>query len=285
MIKSSELILNSDGSIYHLNAKPGQLAHTVITVGDPDRVKMFEKHFEQITERIENREFKIITGVYHSKSISVLSTGIGTDNIDIAINELDALFNIDFKTRKIKDNYTELNIIRLGTSGAIRKDIAIDSKVISAFAIGFDGLLHFYNSDSIRETALESQLEGIIDLHAVYAVESSVYLRDKFSSIGIKGITLTAPGFYGPQSRTLRLPYKLNLMEKLKDQNYKDLHCTNLEMETAGIYGLSRLLGHNAISLNAILANRSTGEFSLSPEKTVHELIDQALDIIKHLKE
>ena len=280
MIRESELIINGDGSVYHLNAKPGQLSPVIITVGDPDRVNMFEKHFDSIIHRVENREFRIITGKYKNRDISVLATGIGTDNIDIAMNEIDALFNIDFATRKIREDKQKLHFIRIGTSGAIRPEIELDSIIISKYAVGFDGLLHFYNSFELRDVELENMVNEHLDLKSSYAVRASDKLLEHFKTLGMPGITITSPGFYGPQSRSIRLEYKYDIISSLKSISYDSCNCTNLEMETAGIYGLSNMLGHEAISLNAILANRANGVFSKQAEDTIHHLIDVALHYV-----
>ena len=280
MIRESELIINSDGSVYHLNAKPGELSPVIITVGDPDRVKMFEKHFDSIVHRIENREFRILTGKFKNRLISVLATGIGTDNIDIALNEIDALFNVDFQSRKLKSHFTQLHFIRIGTSGTIRENIPLDSVILSKYAVGFDGLLQFYSSFSHPHASLEQMINEQLDINASYAVKASDKLLDHFKTLGQKGITITSPGFYAPQSRSIRLEYKYNIIDSLSSIQYDGCNCTNIEMETSGIYGLSNLLGHEAISLNAILANRVTGAFSNQARETVHHLIDVALHYV-----
>jgi uridine phosphorylase len=280
MIKSSELIIKPDGSIYHLNAKPGQLAHKIITVGDPERVKLVEAHFDKIIYRIHNREFVIVTGKYRGEEISIISTGIGTDNVDIVFNELDALFNIEFASRKIKPELQKLKIIRIGTSGAINEKVPLDSFILSAYAIGLDSLLHFYKSKNVRELALEQQLKTYMPDTKTYAVRASEHLMQAFESMTQSGITITAPGFYAPQARSVRLGYRKDLISILDGKKYGELSFTNLEMETSGIYGLAKMLGHEAISLNAILANRKTGEFSQQPQKTVQSLIAQALEVI-----
>lgn len=285
-IKESELIINPDGSIYHLNLLPEQVANTVITVGDPDRVTQVTQHFDTIEFTVQKREFKTQTGTYKGKRITVISTGIGTDNIDIVFNELDALVNIDFKTREIKENLTSLDIIRVGTSGSIQKDIPIDSFLISELAVGFDSLLHFYQSEAIQHQniskALVTHTNWFASKSLPYVVNASEKLARHFSSEKtVNGFTATNVGFYGPQGRMLRLKTQDETMNsKLASFNFEGKAITNLEMETAGIYGLSQLLNHNAVSLNAILANRATGEFSLNPAKTVDELIVYALNKI-----
>ncbi len=276
-IPPSELIINPDNSVYHLKIKPDEIANTIITVGDPNRVNEVIKHFDKIHLERVNREFKTVTGELSGQTFTVISTGIGTDNIDIVLNELDALVNIDFDTREVKPIKRELTFIRIGTSGAIRQDIPTDSIVISKYAIGFEGLLHFYESDSVRIADIEVQCSGPIQ---PYAVGTDDRLISDFSKLGRLGITCTASGFYAPQSRQLRLKSQFNFTESVSNVSYKGLSPTNLEMETAGIYGLAALLGHRAISLNAILANRVTNEFSSQPSKTVELLITQALEIL-----
>ncbi|RKS53114.1 uridine phosphorylase [Gillisia mitskevichiae] len=288
-LKPSEFILNEDGSIYHLNLLPNQLATTVITVGDPDRVNNITKHFDTIEHIVHKREFHTQTGMYKGKRISVISTGIGTDNIDIVFNELDALVNIDFKTRKVKKNLTSLDIIRIGTSGSIQADIPIDAFLVSETAVGFDSLLHFYKSEEIQDIKFSKLLlEHLIlprENGLPYVVNADVRLLSYFEKDYFKGITVTNCGFYGPQGRVLRLPLSNpNLNDRMAHFNYKDRRITNLEMETAGIYGLSKLLGHRALSLNAIVANRATGEFSKDPTATVERLIVDALDRIASIE-
>ncbi len=285
-LKPSELILNEDGSIYHLNLLPEQLATTVITVGNPDRVDQITKHFDTIECKVHKREFHTQTGTYKGKRMSVISTGIGTDNIDIVFNELDALVNIDFKSRTVKKELTSLDIIRIGTSGSIQKDIPIDSFLVSETAVGFDFLLHFYESDDVQDfeftKALKSYLTFLDGKGSPYVVKSDASLLSYFNDADyFKGTTVTNCGFYGPQGRILRLALKNpNLNDKMASFEHEGKRITNLEMETAGIYGLSQLLGHRALSLNAIIANRATGEFSNDPTGTVDKLISNALDRI-----
>jgi uridine phosphorylase len=282
----SELILNPDGSIYHLNLKPGDVANTIITVGDPDRVDAVSKHFDTIEVAVHKREFKTHTGTYQGKRITVISTGIGTDNIDIVFNELDALVNIDFTTRTTKEHHTSLQIIRIGTSGAIQVNIPVDSFLISEIAIGFDNLIHFYNTSEMLDDAFSEAFmkhtQWNSDKSTPYVVKVSEKLLALFEEAQFqKGCTATNVGFYGPQGRILRLQTQdTNLNEKLESFEYQGTKITNLEMETSGIYGLAKLLGHDAISLNAILANRSLGTFSEEPNKTVDQLITRTLKII-----
>ncbi|MCH9660348.1 MAG: nucleoside phosphorylase [Bacteroidetes bacterium] len=285
-IPKSELILNPDGSIYHLNLKPEDIATTIITVGDPDRVHEVTQHFDVIEFTRQKREFKTQTGTYKGKRLTVISTGIGTDNIDIVCNELDALVNIDLKNRTLKNEHTQLTFVRIGTSGAIQEDIPVDCLLVSKKAIGLDSLLHFYKSEAILEidfsTAFISHTQWSKNKSIPYVVDGDASLLSLFTSEAfIQGITATNVGFYGPQSRTLRLPLgDEQLNDKLQSFEYKGQSITNLEMETAGIYGMAKLLGHRAISLNAILANRARGTFSEHPTKTIDTLIRKTLDLL-----
>jgi uridine phosphorylase len=290
-IKESELILNADGSIYHLHLQPEQIANTIITVGDPDRVERVSKYFDRVEHKVHKREFFTHTGYIGNKRLTVISTGIGTDNIDIVFNELDALVNVDFQNRTVKENLQSLNIIRIGTSGTMRAEIPVDSFLISNFGIGMDGLLNFYDKK------LTEREENLLEL-------TRNCLGEKISSIGIQptvaqastqltsifsnkawhqGITVTATGFYAPQNRKIRAASSVsNLFELFDNLEFEGLKVTNLEMETAGIYGLSNILGHKAISLNAILANRRTGSFSSNPDLIVDKLIRESLEIISN---
>ena len=282
-LSDSELILNPDGSIYHLCLLPEQVAPTIITVGDQDRVSAVSMHFDRIDHVVSKREFLTHTGIYKGKPITVISTGIGTDNIDIVFNELDALFNIDFKNRTIKEKFQELTFIRIGTSGAIQEDIEVDSLLISSEAIGLDSLMAYYDFEYNKKETLirDSFLNLVDDIQFAYCAQASAHLLEKFGDPFLKGITITAPGFYGPQGRSLRLPLKnASFFNQIKAFNLQNNRITNLEMETAGIYGLARLLGHQAISCNALLANRSNGVFSSNPKKTVELLIEKVLQSI-----
>jgi uridine phosphorylase len=287
-IPESELILNADGSIYHLNILPEQLAQTVITVGDPDRVEDITKHFDSVDVKVRKREFHTQTGKCNGKSITVISTGIGTDNIDIVFNELDALANIDLDTREIKAEKTALDIIRVGTSGAIQEDIPIDSFLVSELGIGFDTLLHYYDSKHLQRLNLSKSLTQQLELseeksHPYIVSADPELLKTLDSTKLIKGITATNVGFYAPQGRVLRAGLSdVNFMQKLKNARLDARKITNLEMETAGIYGMASLLGHRAVSLNAILANRANGEFSKSPKDTVDNLILYTLEKLTH---
>ncbi|SKB32562.1 uridine phosphorylase [Salegentibacter holothuriorum] len=283
-IKASEFIQNSDGSVYHLNLLPENLANTVIVVGDPDRVERITRHFDKIEFKTRKREFHTQTGYYKGKRISVISTGIGPDNIDIVINELDALVNIDFKTREIKKEITSLDIIRIGTSGSIQEEIPVDSFLISESAIGFDGLLHFYDSEHIQDLefaeAFIRHLDWFPKKATPYVIGGSEKLIKCMEGTGIyKGITGTNIGFYGPQGRVLRLALEDDRMnDKLASFTFNNKKITNLEMETSAIYGLSKLLGHHALSMNAVIANRAAGTFSSDPKKAVDDLIKYTLE-------
>lgn len=283
-IKASELILNPDGSVYHLNLRPEHLATTVITVGDPDRVDSITQHFDHVEFQTKKREFHTQTGTYKGKRLTVISTGIGTDNIDIVFNELDALVNIDLEKRDIKDQLTSLEIVRIGTSGSIQKEIPLDAFLISDYAVGFDSLLHFYKSEHIQHQEISEALIKHTNWSVLkskpYVVRCNEALFNKFSSDKtVRGFTATNVGFYGPQGRILRLPLQDDeLNEKLASFDFNKMAITNLEMETAGIYGLSALLGHKALSMNAIIANRATGQFSKDPKGLVNDLIQYTLD-------
>lgn len=282
-IPTSELILNDDGSIYHLNLQPHQIAHDIILVGDPERVPKVSQHFDEIKYQVHKREFHTHTGVLNNKAISVVSTGIGTDNIDIVFNELDALVNIDFTTRKVKENHTRLHFVRIGTSGAIQPNIAIDQFLYSQRAIGFDSLFHWYDNDggdTAFAKAIQEQLQLSPQLSSPYVVPCSNVLAAQFKDDQLlAGNTVTNVGFYAPQSRKLRLePSQKDLNKRMAQFVFNNEQLTNLEMETAGIYAMAYLLGHDAISLNAILANRALHEFSAQPETTVDKLIQFTLE-------
>lgn len=286
MIAASELILNPDGSIYHLNLKPENIAHDIIFVGDPDRVEKITQLFDSVEFSTQKREFKTQTGFYKGKRLTVISTGIGADNIDIVLNELDALVNIDLESRKIKNQLTSLNIIRIGTSGSLQAVIPVDSFVMSKVGLGLDSMLRSYQTDSITIPELENAFIKHTNWNSEkgkpYAVACSEKLEKHFESPQLfKGITATAGGFFGPQGRVLRLAIQdENLNNKLDSFNYHGTKITNLEMETAAIYGLSALLGHHALSLNAIIANRVNGTFSSNPDLVIEKLIDYVLDRI-----
>lgn len=284
MIASSELILNPDGSVYHLNLHPQDIAHDIIFVGDQDRVEKITKHFSKIEFTKQKREFKTQTGIYNGKRITVMSTGIGPDNIDIVMNELDALVNIDLETRQPKSVLTALNVIRIGTSGSLQAHIPCDSIVMSQYGLGLDNMLRSYLVDEISESAIEeafiSQTNWDLKKGRPYVVRGSETLEKRFESEHLhKGFTGTAGGFYGPQGRVLRLGIQDPALNSKMDRfDFEGIKMTNLEMETAAIYGLGKLLGHECLSLNAIIANRATGTFSEDPYKAVDALILYALE-------
>jgi uridine phosphorylase len=284
MIKSSELILNLDGSVYHLNLLPKHIAHDIIFVGDQNRVEKITQFFDSIEFSTQKREFKTQTGLFKGKRITVMSTGIGPDNIDIVMNELDALVNIDLKTRTPKEKLTSLNIIRIGTSGSLQADIPVDSFVMAKFGLGLDNMLRSYLIDEISEIEMEDAFikhtNWDMKKGRPYVISCSEKLEKRLESTRIfKGITGTAGGFYGPQGRVLRLNIQdENLNSKMDSFDFNGTRMTNLEMETSAIYGLGKLLGHNCLSLNAIIANRANGTFSEDPYKAVDELIGYALE-------
>lgn len=279
MIASSELILNPEGSVYHLNLKPEQIAYDIILVGDQNRVEKITQHFENIEFSIQKREFKTQTGTYKGKRLTVISTGIGPDNIDIVLNELDALVNINIETREIKSKLTPLNIIRIGTSGSLQANIPVDSFVMSSFGLGLDNMLRSYLIEHISEEDIEKafvkQTNWDLKKGLPYVIKGSEKLAKKLRSKDVfEGFTATAGGFYGPQGRILRLNIQDdNLNSKMHTFEYQGLKITNLEMETSAIYGLGKLLGHECLSMNAIIANRAQGTFSEDPYKAVDELI------------
>ena len=280
------MILNPDGSVYHLNLLPENIAHDIIFVGDQNRVEKITQFFDSIEFSNQKREFKTKTGIYKKKRITVMSTGIGPDNIDIVLNELDAVVNVDLKNRMPKEQHTALNIIRIGTSGALQANIPIDSFVLSSFGLGLDNMLRSYCADSVSNAAIEDafvqQTNWDLRKGRPYAIPCSDILRKKIESNQMfSGITATSGGFYGPQGRVLRLPLQdENLNNKMDTFEFEGSKITNLEMETAAIYGLSALLGHNALSLSAIVANRASGTFSTDPDKTIDALIDYVLEKI-----
>jgi len=284
MIKESELILNPDGSIYHLNLRPEHIATDIIFVGDQDRVDAITTHFDTVEFTTQKREFKTATGTYKGKRISVISTGIGPDNIDIVLNELDALVNIDLETRTIKPMHTALNIVRIGTSGSLQNDIPVDSFLMSTFGLDLNGMLLSYQVENISHLETENAFIEHTNWSAKKChpviVSNSKELEAKISSERVfKGMTATAGGFYGPQGRVLRLALQdADLNSKIDSFNFNETRVTNLEMETSAIYGLSKLLGHHACSMNAIIANRANGTFSQNPKKVVEDLIQYTLD-------
>ena len=287
-IKESELILNPDGSVYHLNLKPENIAQTIIFVGDPDRVSKITEHFDSIEFTTHKREFKTETGLYKGKRLSVISTGIGADNIDIVLNELDALVNINLETREINKDLVSLDIVRIGTSGSLQSDIPVDSFLMSSHGMDINGMLHAYKIEAIAHPEIEDafikQTNWNTNKARPIIIENSTSLAEKFKDASqtlFHGITVTANGFYGPQGRVLRLGLQdSGLNKKIDAFKYKDYRITNLEMETSAIYGLSKLLGHRAVSLNAIIANRANGTFSQDPEQIINNLIQFSLNKI-----
>ena len=288
-IAESELIINSRGAVYHLNVRPEELAQNIITVGDPDRVGEVSKYFDEVESRYQHREFVTHTGRIGKKRISVVSTGIGPDNIDIVLNELDALVNIDFETRFVKQELTVLNIIRIGTSGSLQADIPVDSFVASTHGLGLDNLLNFYRLEhNEQERQLLHSFITHTQLHAQvtnpYISSASGNLIKNFVEGFHQGITVTCPGFYGPQGRVLRLGIKNpDLINQLTGFSFGQHRITNFEMETSAIYGLGSLLGHHCLSLSAIVANRIAKEFSKDSATTVDHLIKKSLEIIASL--
>lgn len=284
-IADTHLILNADGSLYHLNLLPEDVADIVITVGDPDRVNQVSRYFDHIELKKGKREFITHTGIIGRQRISVISTGIGTDNIDIVMNELDALVNIDLSERTPYPQLKSLDIIRIGTSGALQPEIPVDSLLISSAAFGMDSLMHYY----VQETTKEAQ-QLLNNFSAIfpsgykidpYITSASALLLDRFSDLAESGITLTAPGFYSPQGRKLRVePAVPDLLTLIRSFDAQGRKISNLEMETAGIYGMASCLGHKAISFNVILANRATDQFSKDPQKVMDLFIEKILEKI-----
>jgi uridine phosphorylase len=286
-IPSSEFILNRDGSIYHLNLLPDQISDTIITVGDPDRVALVSQHFDSIETQVSKREFVTHVGYYRGKRLTVVSTGIGTDNLDIVLNELDALVNVDFVTREVCpiEERINLRIIRIGTSGALQADIPVGSHLVSEHAVGLESLMQFY---PLVETGAEIEFATAVQKavgldYRPYCVLGSDLLREQLGVGMVTGNTVTCPGFYGPQGRALRLqPRFPDLIERLGQVQYSNaegtFRLTNFEMETAGYYALGRLLGHEVVSLNAIVANRVTGEFAENGDQVVNDLIAKTLE-------
>ncbi len=286
IIAASELILNNRGAIYHLDTRPEEIAETIITVGDPGRVKELSKYFDHVEFRNEHREFVTHTGTIGNKRISVVSTGIGPDNIDIVLNELDALVNINLETRTIKDELTSLKIIRVGTSGSLQENVPVDSFVASTHGLGIDNLLNFYlHQNNDEEKSILQAFDTHTQLHqgisSPYITGASVNLLKHFVAGFHQGITVTCPGFYGPQGRVLRLGLSHpDLIDRLTSFSLGQHRITNFEMETSAIYGLGFLSGHQCLSLSAIVANRITKEFSKDGGAAVENLIQEALRII-----
>lgn len=290
MIEASELFLTPEGAVYHLNLLPGEVADTIITVGDPGRVAQVSRYFDTIEVTKQHREFVTHTGYIGKKRLSVISSGIGPDNIDIVMNELDALFNIDLKTRTEKEPVKKsLKIIRLGTSGTLQADIPVDSYIVSSFAIGLDNLMHFYRQEPnaeeqyiLNELLHHTLLQG--QSIQPYIAEASIQLLNQFTDGYIHGITVTCPGFFAPQGRRIRLPLAYpNLIDQLSTFKSGQHRISNLEMETSAIYGLGKLLGHQCLSINTIIANRQNKTFTNQLRDAVDKMILKSLEIIEHL--
>lgn len=290
-ISPSELVLNADGSIYHLNLHPEEIAPIILTVGDPGRVSRVSRHFDRIEVRKEKREFITHTGWVGRRRLSVISTGIGPDNIDIVLNELDALVNIDLDSRVPKDDLTQLRLIRIGTSGCIQPDLPVDSFVAARFGLGFDNLLTFYEyRPNLVEATLFDELSAYLDVAGhlpvmPYVCEGSASLARAIGSNMHSGITITAPGFYGPQGRRLRLQSRLTagMVKSLANFSQAGMRILNFEMETAPLFGLTRMLGHQALSCNVLIANRATGTFSADPHAAIDRLIVEVLEKVERL--
>lgn len=282
--EESELVVNADGSIFHLHLKPHQIADTILIVGDQGRVKQISKHFSEIEHIVENREFVTHTGIYKGKRISALSTGIGADNIDIVLNELDALVNIDLNTRKIKEKKKSLEIIRIGTSGALQPDIPVDTYIVSEYGLGFDGLAGFYSnlseSDEMDlEKAFFSQVNWSIATVRPYIAKGDKNLIQLLSEDANTGITITGNGFYGPQGRVLRLKtFQENLNEQMTNFNFNGIKIMNFEMETSALYSLGGMMGHKTATICAVIANRHLKQYSENYKKTVDKMILYVLD-------
>ncbi len=285
-IPDSELILNADGSVFHLHLHPDDVADNVILVGDPGRVDMVSSFFSKVEVEAQNREFRTRTGLFNGKRVTVVSTGIGTDNIDIVVNELDAVVNIDLEKRVAKEQKRSLNLIRIGTSGALQADIAVGTPVISEMAIGFDGMLNYYRdrnkvSNLEMENAFKKHMSWNPLLTSPYFVNSSSALLQKVGFDMHKGVTISAPGFYGPQGRVLRLPLQdPDINEKITAFEYEGKKITNYEMECSAIYGLSALLGHNAVTVCSIIANRLNKSANSSYKGSMSDLVETVLQRI-----
>lgn len=285
MILQSELILNNDGTIFHLHLKPENIADNILLVGDQARVETVAGFFEKVEFSAKNREFRTVTGWYNGQKFSVISTGIGTDNIDIVLNELDALVNIDLETRQIKKEKKSLSIVRIGTSGSLQEDIPVNASVVAKKSIGFDGMLNFYaNREQHCDLPFEKafkQFTGWNDsLPTPYVVDSSKNLFSRFGDKQfLKGVTISAPGFYGPQGRVLRLPLAMPQLNQLLNKfRFEGLKITNFEMESSAIYGLSKMLGHQALTVCLIIANRVTGQANENYRPEMKKLIKTVLD-------
>ena len=277
----SDLILNDDGSVYHLSLKPKNVASNIIVVGDPGRVYRVSKHFDKIDFEMNKREFITHTGTFNKKPVTVMSTGMGVDNIEIAMIELDALFNIDLKKRIPKEEKKRFNIIRIGTSGAIQEDLAVGSQVLSEYGVGMDNIMQYYQlplTDFELDVGMKLQ-EAVHFPFAPYVVKGSEKLKTKLGEGFIKGNTVTSPGFYAPQGRRMRIPVSNpKLLDQITFFNHKDFWLTNFEMETSMLYAMARMLGHEAISINAILGNRVQKTFTKNPYETIDSIILKVLN-------
>lgn len=282
-IAPSELVLNKDNSVYHLNLHPHQIAKDIIVVGDPGRVELISNYFDEVEFKISNREILTHTGKFNGKRISVMSTGMGTDNIDIVLNELDALVNIDLENRTIKEQHTSLNIVRIGTSGALQEDIPVNSFVASSYGLGMDGLMNYYEYNKTEDetellTQFYKQTGYLKEFAQPYFVKASDKLFELLSENCYTGITATAGGFYGPQGRVLRIPLKeKDINAQLNKFKFEDNRIVNFEMETSALYGLSRALGHNACTVCLIIANRFSNQFSEDYKPHMKKLIEHTL--------
>jgi len=285
-MKQTELITNPDGSVFHLHLLPGDIADHIIIVGDPGRVEMIGQLLDSVRVRKSNREFSTITGSYHDMEITVISSGIGTDNIDIVVNELDALANINLATGIAVEEPRSLTFIRLGTAGGLQPDLAVGSFIATAKAVGFDGVLHFYEGyewclDHMLADALATHLEWPDTLAYPYVVEADATLLEEVAAGMNRGITISSPGFYGPQGRRLRLePFDSELNEHITSFRFKGERITNYEMESSAIYGLSKLLNHKALTICVVIGNRVTGEFLNDYKPAIMSLAQQVLDAI-----
>jgi len=284
-IPKTDLLINPDGSIYHLNLKPEQVADTVILVGDPDRVPEISWYFNNVEYMVRNREFTAHTGSCRGKRITALSTGIGTDNIDIVLNELDALVNIDFPSRTIRPIHRKLDIIRIGTSGAIQPDIPVGSFGLSTFGMGLDNLIYYYNAASIQHEELTNAFMDHVNWNIPhvrpYFVKGSESLARKFMGEMISGITATAPGFYGPQGRKLRIDLAdPEMIDRLQGFRFHDERIINFEMETSALYALGALLNHNVLTVCALIANRATHSFDKDHKPVIKKLVELVLETI-----
>jgi len=287
MIEESELILNPDGTIFHLHLLPGQVADLIILVGDPGRVKMVSAMFDSVEFMVSNREFVTATGTYHGQRLTVVSTGIGTDNVDIVMNELDALVNIDLSRREIRKEHRSLQLVRIGTSGGLQRDMPVNSWIVSRCSVGFDGMLAFYAGrkawcDLEFEEALKQYISWPDDFPSPYVVHASGKLLGKFETAPfVQGVNISAPGFYGPQGRTLRLGLAIPELNNLLEQfRYKGMRITNYEMESSAIYGLSRMLGHEALTVCLMIANRQVKSANENYHREMEKMAESVLNQI-----